>query len=254
MVYTWDASFEASPADTDEYKYGAQRIRELKQAINERLVVEHDIDTGLHRLGKSGIIYVGTTAQINALVGMLSGAISFDTTLKIFKEYNGAAWVELDVKGDDTEKLAGITPSAFALTLLDDASANDHRTTMGCDAVYAALAGLNTQAFSAADGASGKQVVNVSQFGCSKAVNGYTILPNGVYLQWGVTSASDPQTVTFPVAFPTACRSVVGTLNSSSTSTTSDQVIRISNLTATTFDFLVIGSSNVGIFWQAMGY
>ena len=41
------------------------------------------------------------------------------------------------------------------------------------------------------------------------ALNGYTYLTNGVILQWGyVTGTAVPTTVTFPLTFPTLCRSV----------------------------------------------
>jgi hypothetical protein len=44
------------------------------------------------------------------------------------------------------------------------------------------------------------------------AASGYLKLPSGFYLQWGVTgsfASATTTTVTFPVAFPTACRQVI---------------------------------------------
>lgn len=38
---TWNAAFEASPADTDPISEGAERIRDLKVAVQERLSVDH---------------------------------------------------------------------------------------------------------------------------------------------------------------------------------------------------------------------
>lgn len=47
--FTWDASFEASPADTDDAKEGANRIRDERSAIRERAEVDHrwgpDVDS-----------------------------------------------------------------------------------------------------------------------------------------------------------------------------------------------------------------
>lgn len=48
--------------------------------------------------------------------------------------------------------------------------------------------------------------------GISKTSNGYTKLPNGMILQWGTSSVPTAnyavQTITFPIAFPTACLNV----------------------------------------------
>jgi hypothetical protein len=71
------------------------------------------------------------------------------------------------------------------------------------DARYAALAGLASQLFSAANGTSGNQVVNISQFSGLFNVPGYVILPNGLIIQWGYISV--PQGLTnfsFPITFP----------------------------------------------------
>lgn len=48
----------------------------------------------------------------------------------------------------------------------------------------------------------------------SKAANGYQKLPGGVIVQWGGTrpgdiSGTDSGNITFPIAFPTACRRVI---------------------------------------------
>jgi hypothetical protein len=48
--------------------------------------------------------------------------------------------------------------------------------------------------------------------GISKTSNGYTKLPNGMILQWGTSSTTTANyavgTITFPIAFPTACLNV----------------------------------------------
>lgn len=96
MNTTWDSSFEAAPADTDEIKYGAGKIRELKAAINERAIVEHDWRaTGKHLPGKTSCLYTGTTTEINALTGMSEGAIAYDETLGKLKMYTASAWTAL---------------------------------------------------------------------------------------------------------------------------------------------------------------
>jgi len=52
---TWNAAYEANPADTQDANLGATRIRELKQDIRERLDLDHimdddDDDDGRHRV------------------------------------------------------------------------------------------------------------------------------------------------------------------------------------------------------------
>jgi len=48
------------------------------------------------------------------------------------------------------------------------------------------------------------------EFGASLAANGYQRLPSGLIIQWGAATLSNGTfAVTFPVAFPAACRSVV---------------------------------------------
>lgn len=52
---TWNTSYEATPPDSQAKSQGAQRIRELKQDIRERLEIDHifggmdDVDSGKHK-------------------------------------------------------------------------------------------------------------------------------------------------------------------------------------------------------------
>lgn len=50
---TWDAAYEAIPANTEQAKLGAQRIRELKVDVKERLALDHSMagndDDGKHK-------------------------------------------------------------------------------------------------------------------------------------------------------------------------------------------------------------
>lgn len=49
---TWDAAYEAQPADTENINLGATRIRNFKEDIQERVVVDHsfagDENDGIH--------------------------------------------------------------------------------------------------------------------------------------------------------------------------------------------------------------
>lgn len=79
------------------------------------------------------------------------------------------------------------------------------------DGRYAALAGLASQLFSAADGTTGKQVVNISQFIGSFGPTGYIRLPGGFILQWTNLTGSTGWAWTYPIAFPTGCYGAVAT-------------------------------------------
>ena len=44
FLYTWDAAFKGDPADVEDAKLGAGRIRALKVALSERLEIDHKLD------------------------------------------------------------------------------------------------------------------------------------------------------------------------------------------------------------------
>jgi hypothetical protein len=52
FLFTWNATFEGQPADTENASLGAGRIRDLKSAISERMEIDHswagDASDGLH--------------------------------------------------------------------------------------------------------------------------------------------------------------------------------------------------------------
>ena len=95
-----------------------------------------------------------------------------------------------------------------------------------------------------------------NNFANSKSTSGYTYLPNGFILQYGSGSSASggSTTVTFPIAFPTACQSVV----CSAVGTKS--LATYSTLSASSFISVVTDSSNgtgatgVPFNWFAIGY
>lgn len=90
------------------------------------------------------------------------------------------------------------------------------------------------------------------QFPNSLAINGYQKLPNGLIIQWGVTGAVGAGlNVSFPIAFPNACRSVVAapntatagvTLSTQSWTTTQFNVSYIGNNLSSTATWFAIGN------------
>lgn len=85
--------------------------------------------------------------------------------------------------------------------------------------------------------------------GSSKATNGYTKLPNGFILQWGVNAGLQTGWGTsFPIAFPTACVTIIPVC------TSSNIAIKITSKSATNFVIDVGTTTGVGLNYLAIGY
>ena len=95
--------------------------------------------------------------------------------------------------------------------------------------------------------------------------NGYQQLPSGLIVQWGKHNAgnvslSGPTSIVYPIPFPTAVFSVVGVLESATSSAV--EALTVANVTTTGFDAYQrwVTSScgpglwDYGFFWVAMGY
>jgi len=116
---TWANAFEASPADADAANQGANKIRELKTAISERLELEMNFKTGTKPLIKAGIAstcYAGNTAQIAALATPSNHALAYDTSLKTFKYYS-AGWANAQLDHALLANLTGTDPHTQYLSL-----------------------------------------------------------------------------------------------------------------------------------------
>lgn len=136
---------------------------------------------------------------------------------------------------------AGLTPSATTLTQL----------TAAINALAAAAAPVQS-----VNGRTGAVtgVVDTSSFtGANQSLGsaaGYQKLPGGVILQWGQSAASVGGTsVTFPIAFPTACRNVsMGQQDGSAEH-------YIGNITTTGFKYYAgLATANTDNQWLAVGY
>lgn len=87
----------------------------------------------------------------------------------------------------------------------------------------------------------------------SKSGNGYVKLPDGVIIQWGskLTGGGNPDAITFPLTYPTACRSVIGILG------TAQSVHGPCLTTPSTTGFSwyrYTGTTGYTLWWIAVGY
>lgn len=227
--------------------------------------------------GPEGPNYVrlGTEASVTPFAYL----ILIDTATGLIKQRNAAnnAWITL---GSAVTAFMGLLSLATAQTItavhtFDPGSATApfllHANAQGqaitglnadqidgkhysdLTSTFAALAGKSTQTFEAANGTSSKEVVNISQFVASLSTQYSFKQPSGVIVKAGLTAgSSNPETITFDLAFPTEIKSVVMTIRSSDSGATSDQVIRAYDESATGFKYRVIGGAQP-VFWTATG-
>lgn len=107
ITVTWDSAFKNSPPGSQDPRYGDDRMRETRLAIEERFVLEHKIgggDTnskhGWHREG-SAISYYETSAPTNRPDGATAldtddtGRLWFDSDDGLFYVWNGSSWVSV---------------------------------------------------------------------------------------------------------------------------------------------------------------
>lgn len=115
-------------------------------------------------------------------------------------------------------------------------------------------------------GTGANQIPDMSSFPLTATQTGWTKLPNGIYMQWGVTpSTTGTISASFPIAFPNACLWLGKNTYSSGSSATSTSIIEIVSPTRTGFTMsniatlvnnntAVAGPVNAGIAFFAIGY
>lgn len=102
-----------------------------------------------------------------------------------------------------------------------------------------------------------QRFVSTADFGSSLSASGYQKLPSGLIIQWGSVTATYAGTaVTFPVAFPTACRAV--TTGVDGTTNASGENANPYNITASGFSIYSYvppnTAQNATAWWMAIGY
>lgn len=91
-----------------------------------------------------------------------------------------------------------------------------------------------------------------ADFGVSLAANGYQKLPSGLIIQWGqsIVNATSTLAVSFPLAFPTAVRSITAT----PWLTSGTQGVGINTLAASGFNLYNGSGVQLTVTWIAIGY
>lgn len=85
----------------------------------------------------------------------------------------------------------------------------------------------------------------------SKSGNGYVKLPDGTIVQWGTSTSTS--TVTFPIAFPNACGSVVAQFSNNIQTANACNILTVPTTTGFTWTrYTGIGTYVVD--WIATGY
>lgn len=104
-------------------------------------------------------------------------------------------------------------------------------------------------------GSDGFDTANLGTTAGSLTTNGYAYLPNGLIIQWGITASigvGGSATVTFPIAFPSACKSV--TTARVEASSANSYGISVSSASTTSVVIYSNGARAGAQYWTAIGY
>jgi hypothetical protein len=160
-----------------------------------------------------------------------------------------------------TQAASSVTITGGSITGITDLAVADGGTGSSTLSANAVLLGNGTSALqTVAPSTSGNVLTSngttwtsaALNFDKSLTTNGYQKLPSGLIIQWGVTTGtSDPTSVTFPIAFPTACLNVNATYAANKAVNLSQYSIKVKTTTTTGATFALDGSvAN----WIAIGY
>lgn len=107
----------------------------------------------------------------------------------------------------------------------------------------------------AANGTSGSQVVNYSQFPATLTSPGTMTLPNGLIVKWGTWSTvAGVGSVAFATAFPTAVLNIQLSATGASGGATTFSPVASGVITVSGFNVRGDGTQNLNGYWLALGY
>ena len=213
--------------------------------------------TGTLAVAKGGT--GATTINSNAL--LIGNGTSAFTALKPSTNGN----VVTSKAGSTVSNNSFVVGAEYTVLTLGTTTNTEWNTIGGTTGVTYAVGTVFTAAVTGSGSGNGNATTNVFSMesintnftGSNQSLtsNGYQKLPGGLVMQWGTATAgaNTATTVTFPIAFPSACVNVqISTISSS----TSDNYLNKVNANATTTDFAIRNSQNSvwSIYWLAIGY
>jgi hypothetical protein len=152
----------------------------------------------------------------------------------------------------------GASTSADARTNLDVPS----RSGSGASGTWAINISGNA-AGNAGTVTNGVYTTNFTGANQSLSTNGYQKFPGGLIIQWGTisvasrSSETDFGNISFPIAFPNACRNVTATLLTTESANQADSGVAIRSQSTTSFNPYLISTDfntrNYGVSWIAIG-
>jgi len=261
--YTLDC---ASPLGTDAPSTLDNKIRETRYGFQERLNVDHifgltgtqisDEDTGYHRdihfysttatdpiLGVTAVSGVDELRYTNSEGGSFyltsGGTLNIGSSDLLGTLANNTYFTAVDSAGTGTVELIKANGSDVAVIPDGSELASSAAPTADADIANKKYVDDNTTMVPAVSGA-----------GAGYAGEESVTFPNGVILKMGATTyASNPQTITFGTAFPTAIVSVVVTPHDN---TNSEEYVTA--YSTTSFTAQAASSAPTTWLWMAMGY
>ena len=224
---------------------------ELDKKIDKTSVLDTltSIDTTKPLSANQGKVLKGLFDAINTL--LLSDNATLDSVQEIVN------FIEINKDTLDTLGIASIAGLQTALN--GKQQSGTYNTVIGTDTDLNTAGSTIIDNIYVTDGvitSMGTRVLSANDLAATvlKSTNGYVKLPGGIILQWGRSTAnavgSTVNSTTFPIAFPTACRSVTANHNG-----TEEYInVAITSVTTTTLRMETNHTSGVGCFWTAVGY
>lgn len=253
---TWNAAFEALPPDTGEnIAKGAERIRDLKVALQERLDVDHywdntangtDADHGEHRkITLHAAIATPTSVANKAFVY----AKTANGKLELHYLNGNNQETQITANGEMNAANANYANTANAANTANTATnAANSALLEGNNAAYYRNAN-NLNAGTAPDG---RIQANIARISGNAAANSYMTMSTGMTFQWGQFVANQTD-YTFAVAFGTACVAIAFS-QAGATSASINRLALASAPAKTGFSVTTCISNMLPAFYIAIGY
>lgn len=174
------------------------------------------------------------------------GQVMVTTGTDNFLRKANLAHLTNQLQGGLTLAASQVTSGTFADARIAQSNVTQHQT-----ALAIACSQITAGTFADARVA----LSNVTQFYTSgHAANGYQTLPTGLILQWGTTSsigAGSSASVSFPIAFPAACYTVVSTPNGVGGSAQAESYV--TSIGSSSFTQVNSGTTSKAFKWFAIG-